>query len=122
MTANSAFGMQVKTDISLADLPRELINSIPYSFVRKHLVLPIKEKADHVQVAMSDPLNLNALEELGFMLDKKIVGVLVAEEKLLFSLTIVITMKREKRLAFWKTWEKSALQSPQKKKLRLTIF
>lgn len=84
MTANSAFGMQVKTDISLADLPRELINSIPYSFVRKHLVLPIKEKADHVQVAMSDPLNLNALEELGFMLDKKIVGVLVAEEKLLF--------------------------------------
>lgn len=64
-------------------LPRDVIDKIPYAFVRKHLALPIEENENHLLVAIADPLNLYALDELQLMLDKKIKSVVVAEDKIL---------------------------------------
>ncbi len=69
--------------IFLEKLPRDVIEKIPYSFVRKHLALPIEEKEDCLIVAIADPLNVNALDELHLMLDKKIKSVVITEGELL---------------------------------------
>lgn len=69
------FGMPVYTDLSTHRLSRERYKKIPYAFVKKHVVLPIHEEHGVVLVAVSDPLNLEPLEELRLMLDAKIKAV-----------------------------------------------
>jgi general secretion pathway protein E len=64
-------------------IARELIERVPYSFVRKNLALPLEEHPDHLLVAIADPLNVNALDELRLMLDKKIRSVVVSEQIIL---------------------------------------
>lgn len=83
---STQFGMEVIDKISSNLLPKELVELIPYAFARKNLVLPIQVLETHVKVAIVDPLNLNALDELHLMLDKKIKPALVSQEILLNAL------------------------------------
>lgn len=82
MTVDS-FGMKVIKDIASHELPKEVIGKIPYSFARKNMVIALADKEESITVAISDPLNMNALEELHLMLDKKIDAVLAPEDKIL---------------------------------------
>ncbi len=79
-------GMELLEAIPLQSLSRELAQKIPYSFVKKNHVLPIRESETEVVVATSDPLNLDALQELKLMLDKSIRAVFTPEEKLLLAI------------------------------------
>ena len=74
---------KMEYQIVLEKIPRGIIEKIPYSFVRKNLALPVEESEDLLIVALADPLNVYALDELHLMLDKKIKGVVATEEKLL---------------------------------------
>jgi general secretion pathway protein E len=62
------FGMPVVKEAAMINLPRELYKKVPYSFVKKHSVLPIDKDNHEVVVAVSDPLNLAPLEELQMIL------------------------------------------------------
>lgn len=77
------FGMEEIGAILLDDLPQDLYEKVPYSFVRKHLALPIDEQDDYLVVAISDPLNIDAIDELHLMLDKKIKAVLAPRDVIL---------------------------------------
>lgn len=83
MTVDRHFGMQLVSEINPHELPKEVNSKIPYSFARKNVVIAISEKDEMITVAISDPLNMNALEELHLMLDKKIEAVLAPEDKIL---------------------------------------
>lgn len=63
------FGMPLYLDLSSYTLPREYFKKIPYAFAKKNVIMPIKEENGAVLVAVSDPLNLEPLEELRMMLD-----------------------------------------------------
>jgi general secretion pathway protein E len=69
--------MPLQSTIDTSALPRQLASKIPYSFARKHSILPIEELATKIRVALSDPLNLTALEELRILLDKEVEAVCV---------------------------------------------
>jgi general secretion pathway protein E len=69
------FGMEIYPDLTGYFISRDIFKLIPYGFVKKHVLLPIKEEDETVVVAVSDPLNLEPLEELSLMLDREIKAV-----------------------------------------------
>ncbi|MCE5318339.1 MAG: type II secretion system ATPase GspE [Parachlamydia sp.] len=79
----SQFGMPIFLDISTYRLPREYYKKVPYAFAKRHVVMPIKEEAGAVLVAVSDPLNMEPLEELRLMLDTDIKAVYSPRETIL---------------------------------------
>ncbi len=74
------FGMPIYPDISAYRFFKKILKKVPYSFVKKHLVLPIGEEEGQILVAVSDPLKLEPLEELRHMLDKDIKAVYSPKE------------------------------------------
>lgn len=65
-------GIPIVTDLSGVRVSKERYRQVPYSFAKKHVVLPIRETANAVVVAIADPLNLTPLEELRFLLNRAI--------------------------------------------------
>ena len=61
-------------------IPRDIINLLPEDLIRKHKALPVGVKnisgKDHLILAMSDPNNLGALDEMQFATKLKIMPAL----------------------------------------------
>lgn len=76
-------GMKILYDLPLDSISKDLLEKISYTFVRKNLTLPLEENSEQVVVAIADPLNLQALDELHFLLEKNIVAIYAPEEKIL---------------------------------------
>lgn len=66
------FGMPIYSDLTGMRLTREVYQKVPYAFVKKHVVLPIAKEGKVILVAIADPLNLEAVENLKFMLNTEI--------------------------------------------------
>lgn len=69
------FGMEIFADLSGYRLPKEIYQSLPYAFVSKQLIVPFEEREGTIMVAVSDPLNLQAVEEMRFRLGRPITTV-----------------------------------------------
>lgn len=69
------FGMPIYEELSAFILPVDYYRKVPYAFVKRHVVLPIKEENNIVYVAVADPTNIEPLEELRLLLDKEIKAV-----------------------------------------------
>jgi len=52
--------------IHFDNLPRELFDTIPKELAEKYLVLPLKRENKRLYLAMPDPGDLSAIEEIGF--------------------------------------------------------
>jgi general secretion pathway protein E len=79
-------GMPIYPDLTGMFLTRELLKKVPYSFVKKYTVLPIKEEDGEIFVAVSDPLGLEALEELRLMLDQEVKAVYSPRDSILLAI------------------------------------
>lgn len=66
------FGIPVYSNLSTFQLSKERCQQVPYSFAKKHAIIPIKELERSILVAVADPLNLAPLEELRFFLQSDI--------------------------------------------------
>jgi general secretion pathway protein E len=66
------FGIPIYKDLSTYRLPKEFYKKVPYAFVKKHVIIPIKEENGAILTAIADPLHLEALEELRLMLNRRI--------------------------------------------------
>ncbi len=53
--------------IHKATIPDEVISLVPAELAATHMVIPLKKKGNRLLVAMADPLNLYALEDLRFV-------------------------------------------------------
>lgn len=80
------FGMPIFTDLSTIRMPKDFYKKVPYSFVKKHLVIPIKEENGAIVTAVADPLHLEPLEELRLMLDMRIKPVYSPREAILMAI------------------------------------
>ena len=79
MNARAAhFGAE---EVDLRDIAfnRELLALIPAEFARRHLILPVLDSPDRVVVAMADPSDLAAIDELHSRLQRD-VEICVADE------------------------------------------
>jgi len=69
-------------DISTLDILPEVTKRIPLEQCRQYTLIPISEDDATLQVALADPLNLIALDNLRMYLGKDIQGVIAAEESI----------------------------------------
>ena len=76
------FGVEIIEDLSSYLLSKEFYKRVPYSFVKKHSIIPIQEKGDVLVVATSNPASLEPLEELRLMLGRSIEAVYSSKEEI----------------------------------------
>lgn len=74
-------GMSLVATLSFESLPSGIAERIPYTFA-KNLVIPIEESDLSITVAIADPLNLNAVDELRLLLGKEVNVVVAPEEQI----------------------------------------
>jgi Type II secretion system (T2SS), protein E, N-terminal domain len=65
------YGMEV-TDLANQILPLDLLKQVPRQIIEKHELIPVHVTGTVVTVAMSDPTDYEALDELQFATGKKI--------------------------------------------------
>lgn len=75
-------GMTFLATLVVDQLSQDLTEKIPYPFSKKNLVIPIGEEEHLITIAIADPLNLNAVDELRMMLDREIKTVIAPEEQI----------------------------------------
>ncbi len=72
-------------------LPLELIKKLDVAWARKNRLVPIEAAEDKVVVAVSNPLNLGATDELAFTLNKRIEVAAAPEKEILSSLNVIFS-------------------------------
>ncbi|MEW6026489.1 MAG: ATPase, T2SS/T4P/T4SS family [Planctomycetota bacterium] len=74
-------GMEV-INLEETEIPKEIIGKIPASMARSYKIIPVKFEQNTLTVAMSNPLNINILDDLRFTLSCAIKGALGDENAL----------------------------------------
>jgi len=69
-------------DLSGADIPKAIIELMPESVAREHVVLPYELNGGMLKVIMSDPTNYETVQKLQFILNKDIQPVLAVGEQI----------------------------------------
>lgn len=80
------FGLEIYDQLTDFKFPFEFYRTIPYSFVKKHVVLPVDEVQGIVIIAVADPLNLEPVEELRLLLNKKVKTIYVPHDVILHAI------------------------------------
>jgi len=66
------FGIPIHEEIHSFSLVRDRISLIPYSFAKQKKLLPIDQNEKGIVVAVTDPLDIESLEELRMLLKKNL--------------------------------------------------
>lgn len=54
------------------EIDKELVSSVPISFLKRHIILPYRRENNAVKVAISDPLNISPIDDLKIFLDSDV--------------------------------------------------
>ena len=76
-------GIRAFDNLSSIPIDRAVCKKVPYSFVKRYVLLPLEEKEKSVTVAVSDLYNFDALEELRFRLKKQIEPIFVPRQAII---------------------------------------
>ncbi len=87
------FHLSVVEDLSDFTFVKECIALLPYEFAKHHGVLPLEEKEGIVFIALSDPFDLQLLEEVRFFVGKEIKEVLASKESILQAIEMCYRQK-----------------------------
>lgn len=77
--------MQLGMDVVvLADheIPPEVIQQVPVAIARRYKVVPVFDSENTLSVALSDPLNIETLDSLRYLLKRNVDGVVAADEEI----------------------------------------
>ncbi len=80
-SASDEFGVPL-LDLDVVELEPEVVKLVKESLVRKHRTLPIFKRGNRLFVAVSDPTNLQALDEIKFHVGMNTESILVEDDKL----------------------------------------
>jgi len=69
-------------DLTEISIPEEIIELVPESVARENTLLPMKEEDDALVVIMSNPLDIDTLDKLRFILNRKIDVALAPKENI----------------------------------------
>lgn len=80
-TVAMQLGMDV---ITLADheIPQEVIQQVPAALARRYKVVPVFDSENTLSVAFSDPLNIETLDSLRYLLKRNVDGVVASDEEI----------------------------------------
>lgn len=80
------YNMEV-TDVANMILPVNLLKSVPRAIIEKHNLIPVHVQPDVLTVAMSDPTDYEALDELQFVTGKKVETTLATRDSIKRAIT-----------------------------------
>ncbi len=78
-----ALGSQVDikvSELSKIEIPKEIIDKIPASLAQVYNIVPVEFTNGVLTIALSDPLNINVLDDLRFVLNCEVQSVAAKEE------------------------------------------
>src|SRR5690606_28553136 len=79
-----------------ADIDEDLIEALPITFAKQHVVLPYARQDDgRVLVLLADPLALDVLDDIGVMIDASCEGVVAGPEAIVDLINKVYGQLRE---------------------------
>ena len=64
--------MAMVEKIDIDRIPDEMVQAIPIGFAKTHTILPLYEIGDSVLVAIDDPLDLDALDDVALLLGRRV--------------------------------------------------
>lgn len=64
----------------------EVVRTIPEALARRHMAVPVRKDGNRLLVAMADPLNLNAIDDLKMASGMEIVPAIASEKEILSAL------------------------------------
>jgi len=70
-------------DLSEVTIPEAIIELVPESVARENVTLPLAEEEDALKVIVSDPYDIDTIEKLRFILNRRIEIALAPREKIL---------------------------------------
>ena len=70
-------------DLKNTDVDADLLNTFPTSAIFRHEVIPLKRENGHVQVAVSDPFDLEAIDEIAALGGVRVEPVLACRNEIL---------------------------------------
>jgi type IV pilus assembly protein PilB len=80
--ASIEFGVPV-IDINAVDIDQDVVKLVKEEIVRRHHALPLFKRGSRIFIAISDPTNLKALDDIRFQVGGTTEPILVEEDKLL---------------------------------------
>ena len=81
MLASKEFGIPL-FDISVIEIEREVVSLVEEKLINKHLALPLFQRGKKLFVAIADPTNVLALDEIKFQSGINTEAILVEADKL----------------------------------------
>lgn len=93
-------------DLSGFPLVRDRTSRVPYSFAKMRLLLPVEETQDQVKVAAFNPLDLEGLEEMRFLLKKRIYAFYCPQKQIEETIEKCYQQKEEETKQFFSTLQK----------------
>ncbi len=81
LSTSRAFGMPL-LDIQSMEIDKDAIKSVGQELINKHHALPLFKRGKRLYIAVSDPTNLRALDEIKFAAGMNAEAILVEEDKL----------------------------------------
>jgi type IV pilus assembly protein PilB len=86
MKAMAEFHKMEFVDLTEFKIPEEVIELVPESVARENVALPLALEDDSLKVAVSDPFDIETIEKLRFILNRKVETALAPRESILESI------------------------------------
>jgi general secretion pathway protein E len=106
------FGMPIIEDIHGFAFVKDRVSIVPYLFAKQKMLLPLEETEKGVSVAISDPLDLEALEELRLLLKKVVIPVYTPKKAIEEAIEQCYHQNEEETKRLFSDLEKSSSTSP----------
>ena len=75
----SQFGMETVT-LKGVEVPREILDLVPVEVIMRYKTIPLYLHDDTLVVAISDPLDVETLDSIGYVLKRNVEGVVATAE------------------------------------------
>jgi len=89
-------GIAYSAELKVDAIDTDLATGIPIGFAKQHRLLAVKREGEVVMVAMSDPLDMGALDDLRMQLQAEVQPVLVPAQRILEVINDVYGRKHDK--------------------------
>lgn len=76
-------GIDYINEIIPDEIPSDLINNVPINFVKRNEILPLKREDGHIVVAMADPMNHWALDDLRLIFDLPVRPIIASSQQIM---------------------------------------
>lgn len=75
-------GIPYLSSLRMDDVPMDLVRKIPINFAKRNELLPLKKEGDELQVAIADPININALDDLRILMGLSIRPIIASSSQI----------------------------------------